>query len=227
MAINMNMASFIYRRAKDRLRYHLCTKSLDALAANVMASQQSDQLLQSQQIHLQPSSVDASFHNKGKKVFNLQDGAQQYREWQTVTEPPMERLQRAIDNISPRNLASAVGDMYSLVNLGDKLGDYIPSTQVFNLLQDEAQQYTDCQTVTEPSLKRLKRAIDNMSPRNLASAVEDMYSLVIQADKLDGSAYRAQSRAAIGEDLAQVTECRRHGGILSSLDGGRITKTAK
>lgn len=111
------------------------------------------------------------------------------------------------------------------------LGDYTPSPQINNL-HDRAQTYLtgsaeERQIATEPPVKRLVRAINNMSPRALASAVGEMELLVNLADKLGGSAPGAQSRAAVGEDLAQVTKCRTQARVQSSPDGGTITRKGK
>ncbi|MCO5577028.1 hypothetical protein L7F22_030850 [Adiantum nelumboides] len=109
--------------------------------------------------------------------------------------------------------------------------DCTPSPQITNL-QDRAQTYVagsadERQSITEPPMKRLIRAINNMSPRALDSAVADMSLLVNLADKLGGSAPGAQSRAAVGEDLAQLTKCRTQARVLSSPDGGAIAKKVR
>ncbi|MCO5591247.1 hypothetical protein L7F22_045228 [Adiantum nelumboides] len=109
--------------------------------------------------------------------------------------------------------------------------DYTPSPQITNL-QDRAQSYVtgsvdERQCLTEPPMKRLIRAINNMSPQALDSAVADMSLLVNLADKLGGSAPGAQSRAAVGEDLAQLTKCRSQARVLSSPDGDAIAKKVK
>lgn len=66
-----------------------------------------------------------------------------------------------------------------------------------------------------------------MSPQALSSAVNDINLLISLSDKLGGSAPGAQSRAAVGEDLAQVTKCRTQARALSSPDGSAITKKVK
>lgn len=83
------------------------------------------------------------------------------------------------------------------------------------------------QTVTEPPMDRLVKLINSMSSKALSSAIGDIQSLISLSDKLGGSAPGSQSRAAVGEDLAQVTKCRSQPRKLSSQEGSTVNKKSK
>lgn len=131
--------------------------------------------------------------------------------------------------LTPSGQSAAIGTPgFSVSPL---LADYTPSPQIMNL-QDRVQTYLpgtadERQIVTEPPMERLVKAINTMSSRALASAIGDIDSIISLSDKLGGSAPGTQSRAAVGEDLAQVTKCRSQARVLSSPDGSAINRKVK
>lgn len=69
--------------------------------------------------------------------------------------------------------------------------------------------------------------INKMSHKALASAVNDIGSVVSLMDRMAGSAPGNGSRAAVGEDLAAMTKCRLQARNLMSQDGNTATKKMK
>ncbi|XP_061340033.1 mediator of RNA polymerase II transcription subunit 15a-like isoform X1 [Gastrolobium bilobum] len=74
-------------------------------------------------------------------------------------------------------------------------------------------------TVTEQPLERLIKAVKSMSPEALSAAVNDIGSVVSMNDRIAGSAPGNGSRAAVGEDLVSMTNCRLQARNFITQDG--------
>ncbi|XP_057852900.2 mediator of RNA polymerase II transcription subunit 15a isoform X2 [Cryptomeria japonica] len=85
----------------------------------------------------------------------------------------------------------------------------------------------DKSSTEEPPFERLIKVINKMSHKALASAVNDIGSVVSLMDRMAGSAPGNGSRAAVGEDLAAMTKCRLQARNLMSQDGNAATKKMK
>ncbi|KAJ9178982.1 hypothetical protein P3X46_010817 [Hevea brasiliensis] len=80
-------------------------------------------------------------------------------------------------------------------------------------------------SVTEQPLERLIKAVKSMSPKALSASVTDIGSVVSMIDRIAGSAPGNGSRAAVGEDLVAMTNCRLQARNLTIQDG--MTGTRK
>ncbi|AES86535.1 putative coactivator CBP, KIX domain-containing protein [Medicago truncatula] len=87
---------------------------------------------------------------------------------------------------------------------------------------------TFCNALGAPSGKstadhpidRLIRAVQSMSTETLTAAVSDISSVVSMSDRISGSAPGNGSRAAVGEDLVSMTNCRLQARSFITQDGG-------
>ncbi|KAG4944950.1 hypothetical protein JHK87_040957 [Glycine soja] len=82
-------------------------------------------------------------------------------------------------------------------------------------------------TVTEQPIERLIKAVKSMSPKALSSAVSDIGSVVSMNDRIAGSAPGNGSRAAVGEDLVAMTNCRLQARNFITQDGANGTRRMK
>ncbi|XP_019456230.1 PREDICTED: mediator of RNA polymerase II transcription subunit 15a-like isoform X1 [Lupinus angustifolius] len=74
-------------------------------------------------------------------------------------------------------------------------------------------------TVTEQPIENLIRVVKSMSHKTLSAAVSDIGSVVSMNDRIAGSAPGIGSRAAVGEDLASMTNCRLQARNFITQDG--------
>ncbi|XP_028239040.1 mediator of RNA polymerase II transcription subunit 15a-like isoform X2 [Glycine soja] len=82
-------------------------------------------------------------------------------------------------------------------------------------------------TVTEQPLERLINAVKSMSSKALSAAVMDIGSVVSMNDRIAGSAPGNGSRAAVGEDLVSMTNCRLQARNFITQDGSNGIKRMK
>ncbi|KAK7260944.1 hypothetical protein RIF29_27246 [Crotalaria pallida] len=82
-------------------------------------------------------------------------------------------------------------------------------------------------TVTEQPIERLIRAVKSMSHKTLCSAVSDIGSVISMNDRIAGSAPGSGSRAAVGEDLVSMTNCRLQARNFITQDGTNGIKRMK
>ncbi|XP_020588192.1 mediator of RNA polymerase II transcription subunit 15a [Phalaenopsis equestris] len=82
-------------------------------------------------------------------------------------------------------------------------------------------------SASERPVERLIKAVQSLSPKVLASAINDISSVVSMIDRIAGSAPGNGSRAAVGEDLVAMTKCRLQARNFMSQDGGATTKKMK
>ncbi|TKY64593.1 Mediator of RNA polymerase II transcription subunit 15a [Spatholobus suberectus] len=82
-------------------------------------------------------------------------------------------------------------------------------------------------TVTEQPLERLINVVKLMSPKTLSAAVRDIGSVVSMNDRIAGSAPGNGSRAAVGEDLVSMTNCRLQARNFITQDGSNGIKRMK
>ncbi|XP_068479025.1 mediator of RNA polymerase II transcription subunit 15a-like isoform X2 [Phaseolus vulgaris] len=82
-------------------------------------------------------------------------------------------------------------------------------------------------TVTEQPLERLINVVKSMSYKALSSAVSDIGSVVSMNDRIAGSAPGNGSRAAVGEDLVSMTNCRLQARNFITQDGTNGIKRMK
>ncbi|KAL2338178.1 hypothetical protein Fmac_012624 [Flemingia macrophylla] len=82
-------------------------------------------------------------------------------------------------------------------------------------------------TVTEQPIDRLINVVKSMSPKTLNAAVRDIGSVVIMNDRIAGSAPGNGSRAAVGEDLVSMTNCRLQARNFITQDGSNGIKRMK
>ncbi|KAF4386189.1 hypothetical protein F8388_016441 [Cannabis sativa] len=82
-------------------------------------------------------------------------------------------------------------------------------------------------SVTEQPLDRLMKAVKAMSPKALNASVRDIGSVVSMVDRFAGSAPGNGSRAAVGEDLVAMTNCRLQVRNFMSHDGTNGTRKMK
>ncbi|XP_014499691.1 mediator of RNA polymerase II transcription subunit 15a isoform X1 [Vigna radiata var. radiata] len=82
-------------------------------------------------------------------------------------------------------------------------------------------------TVTEQPIERLIKAVKSMSSKTLCSAVSDIGSVVSMNDRIAGSAPGNGSRAAVGEDLVAMTNCRLQARNFIAQDGANGTRRMK
>lgn len=66
-----------------------------------------------------------------------------------------------------------------------------------------------------------------MSTKTLSAAVNDISSVVSMTDRIAGSAPGNGSRAAVGEDLVSITNCRLQARNFTTQDGSNGTKKIK
>ncbi|CAN1138341.1 Mediator of RNA polymerase II transcription subunit 15a [Linum perenne] len=74
-------------------------------------------------------------------------------------------------------------------------------------------------TVAEQPFDRLIKAVKSLSPKALNAAVGDIGSVVSMMDRIAGSVPGNGSRAAVGEDLAAMTNCRLQARDFITQDG--------
>ncbi|XP_050205171.1 mediator of RNA polymerase II transcription subunit 15a-like isoform X2 [Mercurialis annua] len=74
-------------------------------------------------------------------------------------------------------------------------------------------------TITEQPLERLMKAVKSISSRSLGAAISDIGSVVSMIDRIAGSAPGNGSRAAVGEDLVAMTNCRLQARNFITQDG--------
>lgn len=149
---------------------------------------------------------------------------------------PTPAVSTVITGIGPSNATNASNVQPSFIgtpgfSVSPLLPDYTTSPQNMSS-QDRAQTCVpglseERQTISEPPLERIVKVMNSMSSKALASAVRDINMLVSLSDKLGGSAPGSQSRAVVGEDLAQVTKCRAQARALTSPDGSAINRKVK
>ncbi|XP_062092604.1 mediator of RNA polymerase II transcription subunit 15a-like isoform X2 [Humulus lupulus] len=82
-------------------------------------------------------------------------------------------------------------------------------------------------SITEQPLDRLMKAVKSMSPKALSASVRDIGSVVSMVDRFAGSAPGNGSRAAVGEDLVAMTNCRLQVRNFMSHDGTNGTRKMK
>ncbi|RDX58376.1 Mediator of RNA polymerase II transcription subunit 15a, partial [Mucuna pruriens] len=82
-------------------------------------------------------------------------------------------------------------------------------------------------TVTEQPIERLINAVKSMSHKALSAAVRDIGSVVSMNDRIAGSAPGNGSRAAVGEDLVSMTNCRLQARNFITQDGSNGIKRMK
>ncbi|QCE02137.1 mediator of RNA polymerase II transcription subunit 15a-like isoform X2 [Vigna unguiculata] len=82
-------------------------------------------------------------------------------------------------------------------------------------------------TVTEQPLERLINVVKSMSSKALSAAVSDIGSVVSMNDRIAGSAPGNGSRAAVGEDLVSMTNCRLQARNFITQDGTNGIKRMK
>ncbi|CAL0335264.1 unnamed protein product [Lupinus luteus] len=82
-------------------------------------------------------------------------------------------------------------------------------------------------TVTEQPIENLIRVVKSMSHKTLSAAVSDIGSIVSMNDRIAGSAPGIGSRAAVGEDLASMTNCRLQARNFITQDGTNGIKRMK
>nr|KYP56775.1 hypothetical protein KK1_003022 [Cajanus cajan] len=82
-------------------------------------------------------------------------------------------------------------------------------------------------TVTEQPIERLIKVVKLMSQKALSSAVSDIGSVVSMNDRIAGSAPGNGSRAAVGEDLVAMTNCRLQARNFITQDGANGTRRMK
>ncbi|XP_047166933.1 mediator of RNA polymerase II transcription subunit 15a-like isoform X2 [Vigna umbellata] len=82
-------------------------------------------------------------------------------------------------------------------------------------------------TVTEQPLERLINVVKSMSSKALSAAVSDIGSVVSMNDRIAGSAPGNGSRAAVGEDLVSMTNCRLQARNFITQDGTNGVKRMK
>ncbi|KAE9616109.1 hypothetical protein Lal_00017762 [Lupinus albus] len=82
-------------------------------------------------------------------------------------------------------------------------------------------------TVTEQPIEHLIRVVKSMSHKKLSAAVSDIGSVVSMNDRIAGSAPGSGSRAAVGEDLVSMTNCRRQARNFITQDGTNGNKRMK
>lgn len=77
---------------------------------------------------------------------------------------------------------------------------------------------------TERPIDRLVKMIHSMSPENFKTAASDIGALANLSDSMAGSALARRSRAAVGEDLVDMTRFHLQENNLMSLDSGAPAK---
>ncbi|KAF2301448.1 hypothetical protein GH714_024308, partial [Hevea brasiliensis] len=82
-------------------------------------------------------------------------------------------------------------------------------------------------SVTEQPLERLIKAVKSMSPNALSASVGDIGSVVSMINRIAGSAPGNGSRAAVGEDLVAMTNCRLQARNIVTHDGMTGTRKMK
>ncbi|GAU27829.1 hypothetical protein TSUD_114090 [Trifolium subterraneum] len=82
-------------------------------------------------------------------------------------------------------------------------------------------------TVTEEPMDRLIRAVSSLTPAALSAAVSDISSVISMNDRIAGSAPGNGSRAAVGEDLVAMTNCRLQARNFITQDGANGTRRMK
>ncbi|KAL8113360.1 hypothetical protein AgCh_020615 [Apium graveolens] len=80
---------------------------------------------------------------------------------------------------------------------------------------------------TEEPLKRLIKVVKSMSSKALTASVCELGSVISMIDKIAGSAPGTGSRAAVGEDLVEMTKCRLQGRNFITQDETTGTKKIK
>ncbi|KAL5072432.1 hypothetical protein RYX36_011416 [Vicia faba] len=78
---------------------------------------------------------------------------------------------------------------------------------------------TSGKSTAEQPIDRLIRAVQSMSTETLTAAVNDISSVVSMSDRIAGSAPGNGSRAAVGEDLVSMTNCRLQARNFITQDG--------
>ncbi|KAL6989760.1 Mediator of RNA polymerase II transcription subunit 15a [Sarracenia purpurea var. burkii] len=79
-------------------------------------------------------------------------------------------------------------------------------------------------SITEQPLERLLKVIKSMSSKALSASVSDIGSVVSMIDKIAGSAPGNGSRAAVGEDLVAMTNCRLQARNIATQDSNTGTR---
>ncbi|CAJ1951339.1 unnamed protein product [Sphenostylis stenocarpa] len=82
-------------------------------------------------------------------------------------------------------------------------------------------------TITEQPFERLINAVKSISSKALSAAVRDMGSVMSMNDRIAGSAPGNGSRAAVGEDLVSMTNCRLQARNFITQDGSNGIKRMK
>ncbi|KAI5414180.1 hypothetical protein KIW84_058351 [Lathyrus oleraceus] len=82
-------------------------------------------------------------------------------------------------------------------------------------------------TVTEQPIDRLIKAASSLTPAALRAAVSDIGSVISMNDRIAGSAPGNGSRAAVGEDLVAMTNCRLQARNFITQDGVNGTRRMK
>ncbi|RYR40681.1 hypothetical protein Ahy_A09g046424 isoform E [Arachis hypogaea] len=82
-------------------------------------------------------------------------------------------------------------------------------------------------SVTDQPLERLIKVMKSMSSKALTAAVSDIGSVVSMNDRIAGSAPGNGSRAAVGEDLVAMTNCRLQARNFITQDGANGTRRMK
>ncbi|XP_065865649.1 mediator of RNA polymerase II transcription subunit 15a-like isoform X2 [Euphorbia lathyris] len=82
-------------------------------------------------------------------------------------------------------------------------------------------------SVTQQPLERLIKAVKSMSSQALSASVSDIGSVVSMIDRIAGSAPGNGSRAAVGEDLVAMTNCRLQARNVITQDGMTGTRKMK
>ncbi|XP_057450702.1 probable mediator of RNA polymerase II transcription subunit 15b isoform X2 [Lotus japonicus] len=82
-------------------------------------------------------------------------------------------------------------------------------------------------TVSEQPLDRLIKAVKSLTPNALSTAVSDIGSVVSMNDRIVGSAPGNGTKAAAGEDLVAMTNCRLQARNFINQDGANGTRRMK
>ncbi|XP_029125740.1 mediator of RNA polymerase II transcription subunit 15a isoform X3 [Cajanus cajan] len=82
-------------------------------------------------------------------------------------------------------------------------------------------------TVTVQPVEHLINVVKSISSKTLSAAVRDIGSVVVMNDRIAGSAPGNGSRAAVGEDLVSMTNCRLQARNFITQDGSNGIKRMK
>ncbi|XP_073226648.1 mediator of RNA polymerase II transcription subunit 15a-like [Cicer arietinum] len=140
--------------------------------------------------------------------------------------PSMQQSQSQTHQMPQVNQMSDINDMKMRQGMSVKPGVFQP-----HLTSDgaygNALAATSGKSTAEQPLERLVRAVQSMSTKTLSAAVNDISSVVSMTDRIAGSAPGNGSRAAVGEDLVSITNCRLQARNFTTQDGSNGTKKIK